>query len=183
METQFFIIENGQQAGPFPKAALYNRGLTPQTLVWHQGLSEWTPAGNVAALADVFNPQPASTQVPPNSNYQQPFQQQQPYQQPYQQPGQAYGQHHPYGQNNVHTNYQTLAIIATIVGALFSCIGMIFGIIAITKSNEANRYFMMGDEMNGNLANNSAKTNVIIAFVLAGIGLVANIGILSAGLL
>ena len=67
------------------------------------------------------------------------------------------------------------AIVGTIVGALFSCIGMIFGIIGIVKANNANKAYAVGDETGGDMNNSSAKTMTIIALVLAGIGLIVNL--------
>lgn len=81
----YYIIINDQQQGPFAKEELLSRGLTPQTMVWCQGMPDWMPASSVHDLNDLF----ARPQQP---QYQQPYQQpqypqqqypQQPYQQPY----------------------------------------------------------------------------------------------------
>ena len=56
--TPYFVALNGQQAGPFPIAALQQQvqggQLTRATLVWAQGMAKWTPAGEVAELASLF---------------------------------------------------------------------------------------------------------------------------------
>ena len=53
----FMIVENGAQAGPFTIAQLKDRAkagtFTNQTLVWKKGMANWTPAGEVAELADI----------------------------------------------------------------------------------------------------------------------------------
>ena len=58
----FFIATNGAQAGPFDMNALATKArageLTRDTLVWKQGMAQWTPAGSVSELASVFNPPP-----------------------------------------------------------------------------------------------------------------------------
>lgn len=154
MDNQFFIIESGQQAGPFSREMLAARNITPDTLVWRQGLAEWTPAGRLPELQSMFV---------------NPYAQQSAYNPQY-----APGMNVPSPQS-LRTNWLTWAIVATVVGALFSCIGMVFGIIGITKANQANRFYEMGDNYNGDVSNNSARTNTIIAFVLAGIGLIASI--------
>ena len=45
---EFFIIDhNGQQAGPFSLDQLVQKGISPETLVWKQGMADWTPAWKV----------------------------------------------------------------------------------------------------------------------------------------
>ncbi len=39
---EFFIIDrNGQQAGPFSFDQLVQKGISPETLVWKQGMADW----------------------------------------------------------------------------------------------------------------------------------------------
>lgn len=61
----FFIVINGQQAGPFDPAALAQHvtagRLTGQTLVWRQGMVQWTPAAQVPEMIRVLGAPP----VPP----------------------------------------------------------------------------------------------------------------------
>ena len=48
---EYFIIdENNQQAGPFSLEQLAEKAITPETLVWAQGMKDWTPAWKVAEL-------------------------------------------------------------------------------------------------------------------------------------
>jgi len=54
MATSYYIIKNGQQAGPFTKDNLKQNGLTPESLVWTTGMSNWQPASQVVDLADLF---------------------------------------------------------------------------------------------------------------------------------
>jgi uncharacterized RDD family membrane protein YckC len=72
----FYLDANGQQQGPVSVNELRKYGVTKDTMVWTQGMSNWQAAGTVPELAGLFPP----VVTPP---YQQP---QQPYQQP-QQPG------------------------------------------------------------------------------------------------
>ena len=222
MATMYFIISEGQQAGPFPKEHLKARGVEKDTYVWREGLEGWVPASELPELQDIFEEtiiqavpqqpygqpqqpygqpqqpygqpqqpygqpqQPYGQPQPPYGQPQQPYgqpqqpygQPQQPYgqpQQPYGQPQPPYGQPQPYGNPVPHTNWMPWAIVGTIVGALFSCIGMIFGIIGIVKANNANKAYAVGDETGGDMNNSSAKTMTIIALVLAGIGLIVNL--------
>lgn len=52
---EFFIINhNGQQAGPFSFDQLVQKGISPETLVWKQGMADWTPAWKVEDLRAVL---------------------------------------------------------------------------------------------------------------------------------
>ena len=65
----YFVAVGGQQTGPFDMQALSSQAaagrLTPQTLVWMQGMAQWTPAGQVPALAGIFASVPPP--LPPNA--------------------------------------------------------------------------------------------------------------------
>lgn len=52
---KYFIILNGSQTGPFEVNELYNKGITPETLVWTEGMENWTPAWQVGDLKSVIN--------------------------------------------------------------------------------------------------------------------------------
>lgn len=52
---EFFIIDrNGQQAGPFSFDQLVQKGISPETLVWKQGMADWNPAWRVEELKAVL---------------------------------------------------------------------------------------------------------------------------------
>lgn len=89
---------------------------------------------------------------------------------------QSYGnQGYNNGYNNPptrHTNWLPWAIVGTVLGLTFSCIGLIFGIIGIVQANQANQFYAQGLDMEGDSANSSASTMTIISLVLAGLGLV-----------
>jgi len=59
---KFFAAIDGQQAGPFDAATLKARieggSVTRETLVWSEGMSDWTAAGDVAAVAKMFGATP-----------------------------------------------------------------------------------------------------------------------------
>jgi hypothetical protein len=58
----YFAAIDGQQAGPFDVAALKARvqsgSLKRDTLVWCEGMAEWSPAGTVDAVARLFGATP-----------------------------------------------------------------------------------------------------------------------------
>ena len=98
---EFFIIDrNGQQAGPFSFDQLVQKGISPETLVWKQGMADWTPAWKVEELKAVLEAVEANQSnqndqkqegvqqgFPQGANQQQDYQkaQQEAYQQGFQQ--------------------------------------------------------------------------------------------------
>lgn len=252
MNTEYYIVEEGERRGPFSIEVLKTRGIQRDTLVWRQGLGEWVRAGELPELSEIFvieesafgsyaqptpsepyfamigdtriGPMsahelaarginadtpvwrngmadwaPASSQpevmqaiaaraanaVPPTPGYgQQPYGQQPYGQYPY--GGQPYGTRQPYGQQPYgarqnNTNWLTWAIIGTVVGFLFSCIGGIFGIIGIVQANKANNAYAMGNEIGAEQANSQAKIMTLISLVFGGIGLIGTIATLAMG--
>ena len=81
---EFFIIDhNGQQAGPFSFDQLVQKGISPETLVWKQGMADWTPAWKVEDLKAVLEAIRANQQQAHQQDYQKA--QQEAYQQGFQQ--------------------------------------------------------------------------------------------------
>lgn len=62
-QVKFFVAVNGQQSGPFDVATLKQMAtqgqLTRETLVWKEGMANWSAAGSVNELSALFG------QVPP----------------------------------------------------------------------------------------------------------------------
>lgn len=68
---EFFIIDrNGQQAGPFSFDQLVQKGISPETLVWKQGMADWTPAWKVEELRAVLEAVEANQSNQSNQNVQ-----------------------------------------------------------------------------------------------------------------
>lgn len=66
---EYFIIDNnGQQAGPFSQDQLVQKAISPETLVWKQGMADWTPAWKVEELRTVLEAVEANK---PNGTKQQ----------------------------------------------------------------------------------------------------------------
>lgn len=146
MEKKYFIIINGQQSGPYDLYELKNAGLRPDSHVWREGLENWVPASSLPELSHLF-----AAPYAPGSQFD------------------------PYSRNIPHTNWMPWAIIATVFGFVCSCIGLIFGIIAIVKASNANRFYDMGNREMGDMYNSGAKTWTIVALVISGIGIICNI--------
>lgn len=111
---EFFIIDhNGQQAGPFSFDQLVQKGISPETLVWKQGMADWTPAWKVEDLRAVLEAIRANQQ----QDYQKA--QQEAYQQGFQQ-GAA-----------MHSNFQQQPKKKTSHFAMKMVIGLIIFILAL----------------------------------------------------
>jgi hypothetical protein len=189
---KYYIAENGQQAGPFEPNELLLHGLTVNSLVWCEGMANWTSASQVPELmallsGQAFNPGGIDMQlpqVPPMGEVQLP--QVPPFGGgPQQQPTQptTYGQgttNQPYAppQYGPSTNQRstqmmpktwlTESIIVTVLSFLCLCnfIAAIPGIVAIVKANGVKNKFMRGDVQGANAASASAKKWMIIAVVV-----------------
>lgn len=61
-QPMYHVAINGVQQGPFPEAQLQQMvqqgQLTPDTLVWTQGMPAWAAANSVPALAKLFGAVP-----------------------------------------------------------------------------------------------------------------------------
>ncbi len=68
--VSFFVVVNGKQTGPYPVDMLRQQAAAGQlkadSLVWRQGMVQWTAAGQVPELAGIFPPAPPTPPpVPP----------------------------------------------------------------------------------------------------------------------
>ena len=146
---EFFIIDhNGQQAGPFSFDQLVQKGISPETLVWKQGMADWTPAWKVEDLRAVLEAVEANQNNQSNrnaqkqegvlqdfqqqgANQQQSFQQGANQQQDYQKAQQeAYQQGFQQGAA-MHSNFQQQPKKKTSHFAMKMVIGLIIFILAI----------------------------------------------------
>ena len=82
---KYYIYQNNQQQGPFSTEELSNMNISPETLVWAEGMVDWTRTSLVNELNYLFRSPPPSNTRPGKESYQQSHQQygrQQSYQQP-----------------------------------------------------------------------------------------------------
>lgn len=132
---EFFIIDrNGQQAGPFSFDQLVQKGISPETLVWKQGMADWTPAWKVEELKAVLEAAEANQSnqnIQKQEGVQQDFQQGANQQQDYQKVQQeAYQQGFQQGAA-MHSNFQQQPKKKTSHFAIKMVIGLIIFILAI----------------------------------------------------
>lgn len=195
-KKEWYAMTQAGRIGPLTLAELINNGIDSSTPLWKPGMNDWETAGNIPEYNDIMNPK---NSVPPfrNNNdygynpnpgnrYYNPnnFGNQYPgnnynTQNQYGNPGNNYSSQNPYDpyRREMPTNWLPWAIVATIIGFFFSCIGAIFGIIGIIQANKANNFFAANNYQEGNRVNSNAKTMTIIGFVLAGFGIL--IGLIS----
>lgn len=136
---EFFIIDrNGQQAGPFSFDQLVQKGISPETLVWKQGMADWTPAWKVEelrAVLEAIEANQSNQNVQKQEGVQQGFQQgpnqQQAHQQDYQKAQQeAYQQGFQQGAA-MNSNFQQQPKKKSSHFAMKMVIGLIIFILAI----------------------------------------------------
>ena len=52
-EALYFYVKNGVSEGPFSAEELIKL-ITPDTLIWTEGMTEWAPANDVAPISEMF---------------------------------------------------------------------------------------------------------------------------------
>lgn len=62
--ANWYLIFNGEQVGPMPREELAKYNLTPDSMVWREGMPDWIPAGQVPELATFLYGAP----TPPQPN-------------------------------------------------------------------------------------------------------------------
>ena len=187
---RYYIAENGQPAGPFEPNELLMHGLTVNSLVWGEGMPNWTSASQVPELMAIlsgttYTPPMGNTggvdmqlppvppvggqtsqlpQVPPFGNQTQPT----TTGTPYNQPNQPYAPPQ-YGPSNQPTNvmpktWLTESIIATVACLLccFNYVGIATGAFGIFKAMGVKNKFMKGDTAGAAKDSSTAKLMVII---------------------
>ena len=117
---KYYVAVNGQKTGPFEETELRAQNVTPETLIWTEGMAEWLPAKQVRP--DLFAgavPPPVDAYVAPNANaYYNPDN----------------GQCHP--------PQPKTWLAESILVTLFCC--LIFGILGIVKAANVSSLYNQG---------------------------------------
>lgn len=177
MEKLYYIVQNETRVGPLTYQQLAERGLSPSTLVWTAGMSDWVRADSLAELQPIL----AATVINEESAFGA-YAQQEPSElsrgernrRRFETAGNSF-RSGDNGRMEVRTNWKTLAIISLVAGFIFSCIGGIVGIFALLEANKAEKAGMEGFDNQARNYWSNCKTLTIISMVLTGIGLVANV--------
>ena len=153
-----FVYRNGKQEGPFGLDDLQKLGLTPDTMIWYKGLTEWTRASQCDATAVLFS-QPEPPAPPQQPQYQQPVEQP------------CYDELPPCPESS-----KTLAIVLTVLAVICCCNipAMVFGILGISKGSDVSKRYAEGDIEGAENAAKQCKTFTLIGYIVWILGLVAS---------
>ena len=157
----YFIIENGQQAGPFSIDQLRIRKITGETMVWHEGMAQWGKAKDVPSLATLLQLGTPPT-PPPTPHYGQTSQQPPHY-------GYNPPQPQPQPTQPCPDNHLGLSIVATIM-TFVCCFPIPIGIVALVYSLNVESKWKRGEyakaESNAKNAKNWGIASIIAAVAL-----------------
>lgn len=65
---EYYYIQNNEQRGPVSFEELCSMDLQPNTMVWHEGLTDWQEASKLPELAPYFAAQNNAQTPPPHNN-------------------------------------------------------------------------------------------------------------------
>lgn len=131
---KYFYSDGVNSHGPYTLDELKQLKITSSTLIWYEGLPQWTPASNIPEISSFIPPTlpppvvPNTTQPPPpvyNNTYQQPIT-----------PPKTY-------------------LVESILVTLFCCLP--FGIAGIVNAANVSSKFAMGDYAGAEYSSNQAK--------------------------
>ncbi|MGN6625046.1 MAG: GYF domain-containing protein [Tepidisphaeraceae bacterium] len=147
---QYYFSNDGtNQQGPVERDQLKSAGVTARTMVWREGMSAWTPAGQVPELADLFGNEPPPMQPPPPSPGLPP-------------------QHLPPHPPSQETNGMAIAsLICGILGisGFCCCVPIILSVLAVIFGHQARGQIRAGK--------GTGDTIALVGLVLGYIGIVA----------
>lgn len=69
---QYYVMLGGQRLGPMTFEELSGKNISKQAMVWHDGMDNWKPAGQVADLASLFASAPPPYVAPAPPAYSEP---------------------------------------------------------------------------------------------------------------
>ena len=158
---KYYIARNGNPAGPFDLDRLADEGVTPDTLLWCQGMSRWTRACEIAEVMDTLNGvhSPAPEEQMPGIPLPPVFDPERyrgvnGFTPAPEKPAREF-RHRP-------DNYMAEAILV----CLLCC--LVTGIIAIVNASKVNSLYDSGDFDRAEAASKSAR-NWVIGSVIAGV--------------
>lgn len=162
----YFIVQNGQQQGPFNLDQLRTKGINANTPVWTQGFPNWKKAFEIPELQELLIPTPPTDGLPDSPPpYQQAPQhaamrQQYGHQQQQYAAQQQYGNWQPGAQPPpMPDTWLAWAICATILCCLP------FGIVAIVYASKVSSKYQQGLYEEAEQASKNAKTWTIVSVV------------------
>lgn len=145
MNKYFYIDNEGKQKGSFSADELKLEGISKNTLVWTQGMSEWKPVSEVAELSFLFAdsagyyPSEQTQSMPPPPQAQPVSEETKPVE-------------------PKPKNWLTESILVTVLPFLL-CSNMLslLGIIAIVNASKVENLYLSGEYTKANEAAGQAK--------------------------
>ena len=168
---KYYVAVNGQHQGPFEIEQLRTMGLTPESLVWNESMTEWTPVGNIQELSELFYSAPLESQYQQQQQYQPSYQQPQQQYQPQQT---QYDQQQQYYDPGMPNTWFVPALLIT----LFCCSPC--GLVALAFSLKVEPRYYAGYYTEANDAANKAKTWSIVGIILGVLFWVGYIALISS---
>lgn len=165
MGQYFYLTPQNEQKGPVEASQLTALGVNANTLVWTEGMAQWTPAGQVQELASFFAPaaQPAT---PPTPSYAAQQVAPQPAPQPAQQAAPqsvVYVQTNPSGTSQPAIPKPGNNMILAVLTTVFCCLPL--GIVGIVYASKVDGLYFAGDYAGALSAAKSARTWSVIGIV------------------
>lgn len=165
MGQYFYLTPQNEQKGPVEARQLTALGVNANTLVWTEGMAQWTPAGQVQELASFFAPaaQPAT---PPTPSYAAQQAAPQPAPQPAQQAAPqsvVYVQTNPSGTSQPAMPKPGSNMILAVLTTVFCCLPL--GIVGIVYASKVDGLYFAGDYAGALSAAKSARTWSVIGIV------------------
>lgn len=146
MEEYYYIMPDNRRGGPVLPERFAEKGITVDTLVWKQGMDDWTPAGKIEELKPYVMPSVGSAE----DKYEQSLSSK---------------------PNRTHTMYFNGNALPkpdnNMLGAVLStvCCCLPLGIVAIIKASKVNTLYYSGQYEEAVLMADSARKWSIWALV------------------
>lgn len=139
----YYIVQGNEPKGPFSLEQLKKYDITPETLVYNESMTNWTPAGNVPELRKlIFGSVTPPIATPPTNMYQQP----------------AYT-------NQPIPPCPKTWLAESILVTLFCCLP--FGIVGIIKAASVSSAYESGDYTKAERNSHEAKKWTLIGFFIS----------------
>ena len=172
-----YVFRNGKQEGPYSREQLKDLGLTPDTLVWYEGLSEWMPAQTADQVSWIFRPYepaPLEPEEPARQpQHEQPRAEQQ--QCHYRQPAYAAEpQHQPEYDMPCPPSYLWLGIVCTV------CCCMPLGVVSVIYAARVQALYYQGRYDEALSASRNARNWGIASAIVGVVCIIADISLMAS---
>ncbi|MDG5800544.1 CD225/dispanin family protein [Marinilabiliaceae bacterium ANBcel2] len=141
---RYFYLDGDDRLGPFSKEELQTHNVDHDTKIWFQGLSDWTRAGDIAELEDVFETASSPPPPPPPLSSSNP-----------------YSDTHIFSKDKINYSAPPKTwLVESILVTLFCCLP--FGIVGIVNASKVESRFYSGDIEGSQRASAEAKRWTLI---------------------